>query len=125
SPLSGRTYQKQAITQFKLQSPKDLLWCLMAGYPAVRNKETTSAYTLHGYAHSPIIEVFKHCQQLYIMSANVSNCPFVTVAREWCDIHSEMAPEALQPDLDRRTCKYPLKTAHSLLEIFRHTDYVT
>ncbi len=21
-------------------------------------------------------------------------------------------------------CKYPLKTAHSLLEIFRHTDYV-
>ncbi len=24
----------------------------------------------------------------------------------------------------RYSCKYPLKTAHSLLEIFRHTDYV-
>ncbi|HHH2061360.1 TPA: DEAD/DEAH box helicase family protein [Yersinia enterocolitica] len=95
---------------------RDLLWGLMAGYPAVRNKETTSGYTLHGYAHSPIIEVFKHCQQLYIMSANVQNCPFVVVAREWCDINSEMAPEALQPDLDRRTHKNQSRVqVHALL----------
>ncbi|WP_421505743.1 hypothetical protein [Erwinia rhapontici] len=26
---------------------------------------------------------------------------------------------------DTHYCKYPCKTAHSLLEIFRHTDYVT
>lgn len=95
---------------------KDLLWCLMAGYPVIRNKLTTSGYTLHGYAHSPIIEVYKHCQQLYVMSANVQNCPFVTVAREWCGINSEMAPELLQPDLDRRTHKNQSRVqVHALL----------
>ncbi|MBW5833791.1 DEAD/DEAH box helicase family protein [Yersinia enterocolitica] len=95
---------------------RDLLWCLMANYPVIRNKETTSGYTLHGYAHSPIIEVFKHCQQLYVMSANVSNCPFVVVAREWCGINSELAPEALQPDLDRRTHKQQGRVkVHALL----------
>lgn len=95
---------------------RDLLWCLMAGYPVIRNKETTSGYTLHGYAHSPIIEVFKHCKQLYVMSANVSNCPFVTVAREWCGINSELAPEALQPDLERRTHKNQSRVqVHALL----------
>lgn len=95
---------------------RDLLWCLMADYPVVRNKETTSGYTLHGYAHSPIIEVFKQCKQLYIMSANVSNCPFVTVAREWCGINSELAPVELQPDLDRRTHKQQGRVqVHALL----------
>ncbi|WP_411849147.1 DEAD/DEAH box helicase family protein [Yersinia ruckeri] len=95
---------------------RDLLWCLMADYPVIRNKETTSGYTLHGYAHSPIIEVFKHCKQLYVMSANVTNCPFVTVAREWCDIHSEMAPVELQPDLERRTHKNQSRVqVHALL----------
>lgn len=95
---------------------RDLLWCLMANYPVIRNKETSSGYTLHGYAHSPIIEVFKHCKQLYIMSANVSNCPFVTVAREWCGINSELAPVELQPDLDRRTHKQQGRVqVHALL----------
>lgn len=95
---------------------RDLLWCVMAGYPVIRNKETTSGYNLNGYAHSPIIEVYKHCAKLYVMSANVTNCPFVTVAREWCDIHSEMAPEALQPDLDRRTHKNQSRVqVHALL----------
>lgn len=95
---------------------RDLLWCLMAGYPVIRNKKTTSGYNLNGYAHSPIIEVYKHCKQLYVMSANVTNCPFVVVAREWCDIHSEMAPEALQPDLDRRTHKNQSRVqVHALL----------
>ncbi|HHH2222034.1 TPA: DEAD/DEAH box helicase family protein [Yersinia enterocolitica] len=95
---------------------RDLLWCLMANYPVIRNKETSSGYTLHGYAHSPIIEVYKHCQQLYVMSANVSNCPFVTVAREWCGINSELAPVELQPDLDRRTHKNQSRVkVHALL----------
>lgn len=95
---------------------RDLLWCLMADYPVIRNKETTSGYTLHGYAHSPIIEVYKHCKNLYVMSANVSNCPFVVVAREWCGINSEMAPDSLQPDLDRRTHKNQSRVqVHALL----------
>ncbi|MFM1397090.1 DEAD/DEAH box helicase family protein [Yersinia enterocolitica] len=95
---------------------KDLLWCLMAGYPVLRNKESSSGYTLHGYAHSPIIEVFKHCKQLYVLAANVSNCPFVVVAREWCGINSEMAPDSLQPDLDRRTHKNQSRVqVHALL----------
>ncbi len=98
------------------KTTKDLLWGLMAGYPAVRNKETTSGYTLHGYAHSPIIEVYKHCAKLYVMSANVANCPFVTVAREWCGINSELAPVELQPDLDRRTHKNQSRVqVHALL----------
>ncbi|HEK6320249.1 TPA: DEAD/DEAH box helicase family protein [Yersinia enterocolitica] len=95
---------------------RDLLWCLMADYPVIRNKETTSGYTLHGYAHSPIIEVYKHCKNLYVMSANISNCPFIVVAREWCGINSEMAPDLLQPDLDRRTHKNQSRVqVHALL----------
>lgn len=96
---------------------RDLLWCLMAGYPVIRNKETTSGgYTLHGYANSPIIEIFKHSKQLYVMSANVQNCPFVVVAREWCGINSELAPDSLQPDLDRRTHKQQGRVkVHALL----------
>ncbi|HDL8392342.1 TPA: hypothetical protein PXR23_003992 [Yersinia enterocolitica] len=95
---------------------RDLLWCLMTGYPVIRNKETSNGYTLHGYAHSPIIEVFKQCKQLYIMSANVQNCPFIVVAREWCGINSEMAPDLLQPDLDRRTHKNQSRVqVHALL----------
>ncbi|WP_271311696.1 DEAD/DEAH box helicase family protein [Yersinia intermedia] len=95
---------------------RDLLWCLMAGYPVVRNKESSSGYTLHGYAHSPIIEVFKHCKNLYVMSANVQNCPFVTVAREWCGIQSELATDELQPDLDRRSHKNQSRVqVHALL----------
>lgn len=95
---------------------RDLLWCLMAGYPVIRNKETSNGYTLHGYSHSPIIEVYKHCAKLYVMSANVTNCPFVTVAREWCNIESEMAPDLLQPDLARRTHKQQGRVqVHALL----------
>ncbi len=95
---------------------RDLLWCLMAGFPVIRNKETTSGYTLHGYAHSPIIEIYKHCKQLYVMSANVQNSPFIIVAREWCGINSELAPDSLQPDLARRTHKNQSRVhVHALL----------
>ncbi|WP_081943083.1 RAQPRD family integrative conjugative element protein [Dickeya fangzhongdai] len=39
-------------------------------------------------------------------------------------IERYLQPSRAQPVTGQYSCKYPTKTAHSLLEIFRHTDYV-
>lgn len=83
---------------------KNLLWTALAGYKLKKTRITDNhTFKIGGLAHSPLLEVVKYCKRFYVMASNIERSPFITAAKEWCNVESVMADSRLQPDAHRNT----------------------